>query len=341
MGLFSFTQKLAIDLGTANTVIIKDGKIIVDEPSYVTINRKSEKVECVGAEAYRRFEKENNDLYTVRPLRDGVVADLTASEHMIRGLIRMANPKKKLFPSALKVVVCVPSGSTDVEIRAVRDSAEKAGANEVYLIHEPMAAAIGIGIDVLEPAGQMIVDIGGGTTEIAVISLGGIVSNKSIKVAGDEFTSEIVEYMRTQHRVNIGERTAEEIKKHVGSALEVLAEEPEDYVVIGQDLSNANILPKQVHIHYSEIAGCLNKSIEKIETAIGNALDNTVPELYNDIVHNGINLTGGGALLKGLAERLTKKFEIPFIVAEDPLYAVAKGTNIALTNSDRYSLLFK
>lgn len=339
MGLFSFTQKLAIDLGTANTVIIKDGKIIVDEPSYVTINRKTEKVECVGAEAYRRFEKENNDLYTVRPLRDGVVADLTASEHMIRGLIRMANPKKKLFPASLKVVVCVPSGSTDVEIRAVRDSAEKAGANEVYLIHEPMAAAIGIGIDVLEPTGRMIVDIGGGTTEIAVISLGGIVSNKSIKVAGDEFTNEIVEHMKTKHFIRIGERTAEEIKKQVGSALAKLDVEPEPFKVIGQDL--ASILPKTIEVNYTEIAGCLDKSILKIETAIGNALDNTAPELYSDIYENGINLTGGGAQLKGLAERLSEKFQIKFIVAEDPLYAVAKGTNIALQNSDKYALLFK
>ncbi|MDO5036040.1 MAG: rod shape-determining protein [Porphyromonas sp.] len=339
MGLFSFTQKLAIDLGTANTVIIKDGKIIVDQPSYVTINRKTEKVECVGAEAYRRFEKENNDLTTVRPLRDGVVADLMASEFMIRGLIKMTNPKRGLFPSALKVVVCVPSGSTDVEIRAVRDAAEKAGANEVYLIHEPMAAAIGIGLDVMEPNGNMVVDIGGGTTEIAVISLGGIVSNKSIKVAGDEFTNDIVDHMKMKHSVRIGERTAEEIKKNVGSALSELDEEPEEFQVIGQDL--ASILPKAISVNYREIASCLEKSITKIETAIGNALDNTAPELYADIYNNGVYLAGGGAQLRGLAKRLTDKFQIPFIVAEDPLYAVAKGTYIALQNTSKFALLFK
>ena len=339
MGLFSFTKKLAIDLGTANTVIIQDGKIIIDQPSYVTMNRKTEKVEWVGSEAYRRFEKENNDLETIRPLRDGVVADLTATEYMIRGMIKMADKKNSIFPSSLKVVVCVPSGSTDVEIRAVRDACEKAGANEVHLIFEPMAAAIGIGLDVMEPAGNMIVDIGGGTTEIAVISLGGIVNNKSIKVAGDELTSDIVEYMKSEHSIRIGERTAEEIKKRVGSALENLEEEPEDYVIIGQDL--ASILPKSVAVNYGEISRCLDKSIQKIETAVGNAIDNTEPELYADIYNNGVYLTGGGALLKGLGKRLSDKFKIPFIVAEDPLHAVAKGTYEALKNAEKYNLLFK
>ena len=339
MGIFSFTKKLAIDLGTANTVIIQDGKIIIDQPSYVTINRKTEKVEWVGSEAYRRFEKENNDLETVRPLRDGVVADLTATEYMIRGMIKMADKRNSLFPSSLKVVVCVPSGSTDVEIRAVRDACEKAGANEVHLIFEPMAAAIGIGLDVMEPRGNMIVDIGGGTTEIAVISLGGIVNNKSIKVAGDELTSDIVEFMKSEHSIRIGERTAEEIKKRVGSALEHLDEEPEDFTIIGQDL--ASILPKTVSINYREISKCLDKSIQKIETAVGNAIDNTVPELYADIYTNGVYITGGGALLKGLGKRLSDKFKIPFVVADDPLHAVAKGTYEALKNSDKYNLLFK
>ena len=339
MGLFSFTQRMAIDLGTANTVIIKEGKIVIDQPSYITMNHKSEKIEWVGSEAYRWVGKENNDLLTVRPLRDGVVADLNATEHMIRGFIQMARTKKSLFPSALKVVVSVPSGSTDVELRAVRDAAEKAGASEVYLIMEPMAAAIGIGLDVLEPKGNMIVDIGGGTTEIAVISLGGIVSNKSIKVAGDEFTNDIVDYMKVEHSIRIGERTAEEIKKNVGSALDQLDDEPEPYTVVGQDL--ASILPKTVDVNYHEISTCLDKSITKIETAIGNALDDTAPELYADIFNNGIYLAGGGAQLKGLDKRLQSKFQIPFKIAEDPLYSVANGTYIALQNSDKYTLLFK
>lgn len=339
MGLFSFTQRMAIDLGTANTVIIKEGKIVIDQPSYITMNRKTEKIEWVGSEAYRRVGKENNDLLTVRPLRDGVVADLNATEHMIRGFIQMARTKKSLFPSALKVVVSVPSGSTDVELRAVRDAAEKAGASEVYLIMEPMAAAIGIGLDVLEPKGNMIVDIGGGTTEIAVISLGGIVSNKSIKVAGDEFTNDIVDYMKAKHQIRIGEPTAEEIKKNVGSALPDLEAGPDDYTVIGQDL--ASVLPKTITVSYREIAGCLEKSVQKIETAISNALDATAPELYADIFKDGVYLSGGGAMLKGLDKRLQDKFQIPFHVAEDPLYAVAKGTHIVLENSNTYSQLFK
>lgn len=338
MGLFSFTQKMAIDLGTANTVIIKDGKIVIDQPSYITINRKTEKIEWVGSEAYRRMGKENNNLQTVRPLRDGVVADLGATEHMIRGFIQLAKTKRSIFPSALKVVVSVPSGSTDVEIRAVRDAAEKAGASEVYLIMEPMAAAIGIGLDVLEPKGNMIVDIGGGTTEIAVITLGGITTNKSIKVAGDEFTSDIVDYMKSKHQIRIGEPTAEEIKKNVGSALPDLEDAPEDFSVIGQDL--ASVLPRTVSVNYREIAGCLEKSIQKIETAISNALDATAPELYADIYKDGVFLTGGGAYLKGLDKRFRDKFQIPFHVAEDPLYAVAKGTHIVLENSSRYSQLF-
>lgn len=339
MGLFSFTQKMAIDLGTANTVIIKEGKIVIDQPSYITMNRKTEKIEWVGSEAYRRVGKENNDLLTIRPLRDGVVADLGATEHMIRGFIQMARAKKSIFPSALKVVVSVPSGSTDVELRAVRDAAEKAGASEVHLIMEPMAAAIGIGLDVLEPKGNMIVDIGGGTTEIAVISLGGIVSNKSIKVAGDEFTNDIVDYMKLKHQIRIGEPTAEEIKKNVGSALPELEAGPDDYTVIGQDL--ASVLPKTITVTYREIAGCLEKSVQKIETAISNALDATAPELYADIYKDGVYLSGGGAMLKGLDKRLQDKFQIPFHVAEDPLYAVAKGTHIVLENTSVYSQLFK
>lgn len=339
MGLFSFKQELAMDLGTANTVIIQSGKVVVDQPSYVTINRKTDKVEAVGDMAYSNFEKENNDLLTIRPLRDGVVADLRACEYMIRELIKKAIPGKRFFPRSLKIVICIPSGSTDVEVRAVRDAAEKAGANEVFLIPEPMAAAIGIGLNVLGPVGNMIVDIGGGTTEIAVISLGGIVSNKSIKVAGDDLTNDIVNYMKTTHNMRIGERTAELIKKNVGAALQNLDEEPEDYEVCGQD--QVSILPKIIKVDYKEIADCLDKSIVKIETAIENALDNTAPELYADIVRNGVYLAGGGALIQGLDKRLSEKFKIPFHVAEDPLHVVSKGTYTALQNTSKYKLLIK
>jgi len=237
------------------------------------------------------------------------------------------------------MVVCIPSGSTEVEIRAVRDSSEHAGGREVYMIYEPMAAAIGIGIDVEAPNGCMIVDIGGGTTEIAVISLGGIVSNKSIRIAGDDLTLDIVEYMGRMHNIKVGERTAELIKINVGAALTDLEDAPEDYIVHGPNRMTA--LPMQVPVSYQEIAHCLEKSISKIEAAILSALEQTPPELYADIVQKGIYLAGGGALLRGLDKRLTDKLNIQFHIADDPLRAVARGTGIALKNVDKFSFLIR
>ena len=226
-----------------------------------------------------------------------------------------------------------------MEIRAVRDSSEHAGGREVYMIYEPMAAAIGIGIDVEAPNGCMIVDIGGGTTEIAVISLGGIVSNKSIRIAGDDLTLDIVEYMGRMHNIKVGERTAELIKINVGAALTDLEDAPEDYIVHGPNRMTA--LPMQVPVSYQEIAHCLEKSISKIEAAILSALEQTPPELYADIVQRGIYLAGGGALLRGLDKRLTDKLNIQFHIAEDPLRAVARGTGIALKNVDKFSFLIR
>ena len=256
----------------------------------------------------------------------------------MRGLIKMVHTGSRLFTPSLKMVIGVPSGSTEVELRAVRDSAEHAGGREVYLIYEPMAAAIGVGLDVLAPQGNMIVDIGGGSTEIAVISLGGIVADKSIRVAGDELTKDIQEYMSRQHNVRVSERMAERIKINVGAALTDLgAEAPEDYVVHGPNRITA--LPMEVHVCYQEIAHCLEKTVAKIETSILEALEATPPELYADIVQNGIYLTGGGALLRGLAKRFTDKINIPFHVADDPLHSVAKGTGIALKNIENFSFL--
>jgi rod shape-determining protein MreB len=340
MGLFSFlTQEVAVDLGTANTIIIYNDKIVVDEPSIVTINLKTEKMVAIGEKARQMQGKTHSNLKTIRPLRDGVIADFNAAEQMIRGMIKMINTGNRLFPPSLKMVVCIPSGSTEVELRAVRDSAEHAGAREVYLIYEPMAAAIGIGIDVEAPEGNMIVDIGGGTTEIAVISLGGIVTNKSIRIAGDDLTSDIMEYMRHQHNIKVGERTAEEIKLHVGAALSELEEPPADFIVKGPNQMTA--LPVEVPVSYQEIAHCLDKSISKIETAILSALEQTPPELYADIVNRGIYLAGGGALLKGLDKRLSEKINIAFHIADDPLRAVARGTGIALKNVDKFSFLIR
>ena len=338
MGLFSFTKEIAMDLGTANTIIISDGKIVVDEPSVVALDRRTERMIAVGGKAKMMYEKTNPEIRTIRPLRDGVIANFNACEQMMRGLIKMIHSGSRLFTPSLKMVIGVPSGSTEVELRAVRDSAEHAGGREVYLIYEPMAAAIGIGLDVLAPEGNMIVDIGGGSTEIAVISLGGIVADKSLRVAGDELTSDIQEYMSRQHNVKVSERMAERIKIHVGAALTDLGDEaPDDYVVHGPNRITA--LPMEVPVCYQEIARCLEKTVAKIETAILQALEETPPELYADIVHNGIYLAGGGAMLKGLARRLTDKINIPFHVADDPLHCVAKGTGIAINHILEYSFL--
>ena len=339
MGLFSFTQEIAIDLGTANTIIICDDKVVVDEPSVVAISMTENKMVAVGRKAQQMIGKGGTLIRTIRPLRDGVIADFYACEMMIRGMIKMIPKQNRLFTPNIRMVVCIPSGSTEVEIRAVRDSSEHAGGREVYMIYEPMAAAIGMGIDVEQPEGCMVVDIGGGTTEIAVISLGGIVANRSIKIAGDDLNRDIVEYMGRTHNLRIDEPTAERIKMQVGSALPELEDAPEDYMVIGPNKVTA--LPMQVPISYQEIAHCMDKSISKIESAILQALEVTPPELYADIVKRGIYLTGCGALLHGLSKRFTDKITIPFHVAEDPLHAVARGTGVALKNVNNFGFLIR
>ena len=339
MGLFSFTKEIAIDLGTANTIIIHNDKIVIDEPSIVALEKRTGKLMAVGREAKLMQGKENDGIETIRPLRKGVIANFNAAEMMIRGLIKKASSKNNWFSPSMKMVVGIPSGSTEVEIRAVRDSSEHAGGRDVYMIYEPMAAALGIGIDVLAPQGNMIVDIGGGTTEIAVISLGGIVSNKSIQVAGDDLTDDIMEHMSRVHNVKVGERTAEMIKIHVGSALTELENPPEDFIVHGPNKMTA--LPMEVPVSYQEISHCIEKSIARIEAAVLQALDETPPELYSDIVMNGIFLAGGGAMLRGLDKRLTDKIGIQFHIAEDPLLAVAKGTGVALKNIETFSFLIR
>ena len=317
MGFFSFIQEIAMDLGTANTIIISDDKIVVDEPSVVALDRRTDKMIAVGEKAKMMYEKTHDNIRTI-----------------------MVHTGSRLFSPSLRMVIGVPSGSTEVELRAVRDSAEHADGRDVYLIFEPMAAAIGIGIDVEAPEGNMIVDIGGGSTEIAVISLGGIVSNNSIRIAGDDLTADIQEYMSRQHNVKVSERMAERIKIHVGSALTDLGDEaPEDYIVHGPNRITA--LPMEVPVCYQEIAHCLDKTVAKIENAVLSALESTPPELYADIVKNGIYLTGGGALLRGLDKRLQDKINIPFHIADDPLHSVAKGAGIALKNVNRFSFLMR
>ncbi len=331
-----FTQELAIDLGTANTLIIQDDKVVVDEPSIVAIDRRTGETIAVGRKAMQMHEKTHDNIRTIRPLKDGVIADFQAAENMIAGMINMIGARRRLF-SHIKMVICIPSGITEVEKRAVFDSADHVDSKETYLIHEPMAAALGIGLDVEEPEGNMIIDIGGGTTEIAVIALSGIVCDQSIRIAGDELTLDIMNYMRRQHNILIGERTSEQIKIAVGSALQELDNPPEDIAVNGRDMMTG--IPKQIKVGYSEIAHAIDKSISKIEEAILKALENTPPELAADIYRRGLYLTGGGALLRGLDKRISAKTKLPVHVADDPLRAVVRGTGIALKNTDHFSFL--
>ena len=340
MGLFSFfNRELALDLGTANSIVIFNDQVVTDEPSIVALDKSTNKIVAVGKRAQQMDGRNNKNIETIRPLRGGVISDFEMAQHLIRELIKMTNISRSFMPPALRMVICIPSGITDVEERAVRESAEQAGAKEIRLIHEPMAAAIGIGIDVLEPYGNMIVDIGGGTAEIAVISLGGIVCNKSIKVAGDEFNDNVVEYMRKQHNIVIGVRTAEKVKISVGTAVSDLENPPDDYETLGRDLLTG--LPKNILVNYKEIAHALDRSIAKIEQAILDTLADTPPELAADIYKSGIYLAGGGSLLRGLDQRIASKTKLKVHIAEDPLRAVARGTGIALKNFNKFSFLIR
>ena len=328
-----------MDLGTANSIVIYNDQVVIDEPSIVAYDRNNNKIIAVGKKAQLMDGKTDRNVETIRPLRGGVIADFEMAQHLIRELIGMTSVNRSFLPPSLRMVICIPSGITNVEERAVRESAEQAGAKEIRMIHEPMAAAIGIGIDVLQPEGHMVVDIGGGTAEIAVISLGGIVCNNSIRIAGDVFNDNVVDYMKRQHNMIIGVRTAEQVKIHVGAAVSELADPPEDYRTTGRDLLTG--LPKEISVNYKEIAHALDKSIASIEQAILDTLAATPPELAADIYKTGIYLAGGGALLRGLDQRVSSKTKLQVHIADDPLRAVARGTGIALKNFNKFSFLIR
>jgi len=335
-------QELAIDLGTANTVVFRDDQVVLDEPSIIATDTKTGRLMAIGTQAQLMEEHTPPGITTVRPLMNGVIADYDAAEMMLTGFIRKATGRRKsILAPALRVVIGIPGGSTPVDMRSIRDSASHAGAHDVEMIYEPMASALGIGLDVTAPNGNMIVDIGGGTTEIAVISLGGIVESASIHIAGNEITTDIIDHMAQQHNIHVGRTTADQIKFAVGSVLPELdeAEEPESIQVTGRNMVTG--LPLEASIDYREIAMCIDKTIAKIENEILKVLQKTPPELYSNIVRNGVWLAGGGSLLRGIARRFSAKVNIDFHIAEDPLKAVARGTCLALKGSDRYQFMMK
>ncbi len=329
--LNAFSQDLAIDLGTANTLVYVRGKgIVCREPSVVAVQSGggSPRVLAVGVEAKKMLGRTPGNIVAIRPMKDGVIADFEVAAAMLRHFVRKVRGKRSLLRP--RVVICVPFGVTEVEKRAVRESAKSAGAREVYLIQEPMAAAIGAGLEVTEPSGNMIVDIGGGTTEVAVISLGGIVLSESIRLAGDKMDDAIISHVKRRHNILIGERTAEEIKIRLGEAVPVGDEREMD--VKGRDLVGG--VPKQVTLSSSEVREALVDCVNGIVETIKTTLERTPPELASDIVDRGIVLAGGGALLRGLDDRIARETGLPVTVADDPLSAVALGSGRALENLD-------
>ncbi|MBZ4642746.1 MAG: rod shape-determining protein MreB [Deferribacteres bacterium] len=328
-----FSNDLAIDLGTANTLIYIKGKgIVCSEPSVVAINNDTKEVLAVGNEAKSMLGRTPANIVAIKPMEDGVIANFEVTEKMIRYFIQKVHKRKSLVRP--RIIICVPSGVTQVEKRAVKDSAIQAGAREVYLIEEPMAAAIGAGLPIEEPCGNMIVDIGGGTTEVAVISLSGIVYSNSVRIGGDEMDEAIVNYIKRKYNLLIGTYTAEQIKIKIGSAFEL--EESLTIEIKGRDLVNG--IPKTIEVTDSEIREAIEYAVSKIIEAIKVALEKTPPELSADIVDRGIVLTGGGALLRGLDKRLSAETGLPIIIADDPLTAVALGSGKAL---DEIKLLKK
>ncbi len=327
---FILSNDIAIDLGTANTLVYVRGRgVVVNEPSVVALRKEDQDVVAYGRQAKEMLGRTPGEIITVRPLRDGVIADFELAEKMIRYFIRKVTANRLIRP---RVAICIPSGITEVEKRAVRDSAEHAGAREVYLLDEPMAAAIGVGLPIEEPVGSMVVDIGGGTTEIAVLSLSGIVNDISIRIGGDEMNEAIVQHFKTNYNLLIGENTAEAIKCTLGSAAPYKGNGVTS--VKGRDLLAG--IPKTVEVSSKEIQQALADSVAAIVQAVKLCLERTPPELSADILDRGLVLTGGGSLLKGIDERLRQETNLPVIVADDPMSCVVRGTGIVLENLSSY-----
>jgi rod shape-determining protein MreB len=331
---------LAIDLGTVNTLISYEGRILLNQPSIVALCTKSKQLIAVGDKALLMHEKTNYNVRTLKPLRDGVIADFSAAEMMIKSYVAQVRKSiKSPFFSSFTILFSVPTCITDVEKRAVRDSGFNAGASEVFMVYEPVASAVGAGLDVRSPEGMMVVDIGGGTTQVALISLSGIVIEKSIKTAGTTFNSDILSFFKKQQNLLIGERTAEAVKIKLGLALSESGGD-KNIDVIGKDLLFG--IPKSVKIFHSDVISSFDKSLVKIEESILQVLDNTPPELASDLHQYGIHISGGGALLKGLKERLSERLGLKIILVEDPLNAVIRGASIILKDRERYaSLIFQ
>ena len=337
MGLFSsfknpfnwMSGDIAIDLGTANTLVyIKGRGVLINEPSIVAKSVHDNKIIAVGYEAKAMVGRTHREIETIRPLRDGVMADFNMTDGLLQGFISKINMNRLARP---RMVICVPSGVTEVERRAVRDSGERANAREVYLIEEPVAAAIGIGLDISKPIGNIIIDIGGGTTEIAVIALNGVVTKETIRVAGDEMDESIIQWFRNEHKLDIGSSTAENIKKSVGSAMRVKSEM---IAVKGRDLVSG--IPKTIEVSSDEIRQALKDPINAIVEAVKRALEQTPPELSADILDSGILMTGGGSMLKGLDQLIRERTNVPVNVAEEPLLSVVKGTGKVLEDIKKY-----
>ncbi len=337
MGFFDFlNEKIAIDLGTSNTLISYKGKIVIDNPSIISIHQITGKIIAVGKEAGMMRGKINKNIKTISPFKNGVISNFDAAEKMLTTFIKgLSSFNSTMFSSSYNMIISIPCGSTEVEMRAVKESAKRLNAKKIFLIHEPIAAAIGGGIDILKPNGNMIIDIGGGTTEIAVISLGRIISGQSVKIAGNVFNEDIIHYVRESHNLHIGESMAEKIKIKIGAAVDKLELPPENMSAEGRDLLTGK--PKQIQLSYTEIKKSLDKSITQIENAILETLSEIPPEISADIYNSGIFLTGGGSLLRGLDERLSRSTELPVHLGDQPLKTVVKGSEIVLKNLDVYT----